>query len=688
MAGRGKDGTRREPVFDKSPELRAERDERAAPKRTRRRKRRAKGRRRSLLTRLVYWSLVLGLWLAIGGIGTVVYVGAHLPPIQSLEIPKRPPSIDIVDYQDRRLARRGDLAGEPLALTNLPPYVPRAFIAIEDRRFYQHYGVDPFGIARAAVANILHRGVSQGGSTITQQLAKNLFLTQERTVTRKLQEMLLALWLERKYSKTQILELYLNRVYFGAGAYGIEQASQRYFGKSARNLTLAEAALLAGLVKSPSRLAPTRDFDAAEKRAKIVLAAMADLNFVSKANERLAFAHPPHIVAQAGNDSVNYVADWVMDVLNDVLGHVEEDIVVHTSVDANLQAEAEKSLGEELKDKGDKFAVSQGALVAMTGDGAVRALVGGRSYADSQFNRAVAAKRQPGSAFKPFVYLTALERGLTPDSVREDAPLSVNGWKPENYGKQYYGPVTLTQALALSLNTVSVRLTLELGPSAVIRTAHRLGIASHLEPNASIALGTSEVSVLELTGAYAAFANGGFAVTPHVIERITTGSGRVLYTNDAQSLGRIVDARYVGMMNAMMQETLAIGTARKASLPGWPAAGKTGTSQDFRDAWFVGYTAHLVTAVWLGNDDGAATKHVTGGGLPVEIWSRFMRAAHQSVPVAALPSGSPGLIPTAFNGNDAPRPPAQVQPVAANPRATSGRGGIDDWLLGKLFGRR
>ncbi len=329
----------------------------------------------------------------------------------------------------------------------------------------------------------------------------------------------------------------------------------------------------------------------------------------------------------------------------------------------------------------------------------MRALIGGRDYGESQFNRAVAAKRQPGSAFKPFVYLTALERGLTPETVREDSPVSVKGWKPENYGHQYYGPVTLTQALALSLNTVSVRLTLEVTPQSVVRTAHRLGIASHLEPNASIALGTSEVSVLELTGAYASFANGGFAVSPHVIERITAGNGRVLYSYNAQPLGRVVDARNDAMMNAMMQETLAIGTARKASLPGWPAAGKTGTSQDFRDAWFVGYTAHLVTAVWLGNDDGAPTKHVTGGGLPVEIWSRFMRAAHQNVPVAALPGTRSGTLLSGLIGNNAGpanaayapdaalRPPAPVGPAAANPPKTTGRG-LDGWLLDNLFGRR
>lgn len=696
---RGQAGTRREPVFDSGPDLRISAGDRPAPDaaekpRPKPRKRRIRKKRparniRSLIGRIAYWSLVVGLWLAIGGIGVVAWVGAHLPPIQSLEIPKRPPSIQIVDMQGRSLARRGDLSGEPLPLKEMPNYVPKAFVAIEDRRFYEHYGVDPFGIGRAFVANVLHRAVAQGGSTITQQLAKNLFLTQERTITRKLQEVLLALWLERKFSKTQILEMYLNRVYFGSGAYGIEQASQRYFGKSARHITLAEAALLAGLVKSPSRLAPTRNFDGAEKRAQVVLSAMAELRFINGATERVAVTHPPRIMAQANTGSVNYVADWVMDALNDTLGHVDQDIVVQTTIDATLQANAEKALNEELAQKGDKNGVAQGALVAMMPDGAVRALVGGRNYADSQFNRAVAAKRQPGSAFKPFVYLTALEHGLTPDTVREDKPIKIKGWQPENYSHEYFGPVTLTKALALSLNTVSVRLTLEVTPMAVVRTAYRLGIASKLEPNASIALGTSEVSVLELVGAYAPFANGGFALVPHVIGKITASNGKVLYARSARQFGRVVDAHYVTMMNAMMAETLAIGTAQKATLPGWPAAGKTGTSQDFRDAWFIGYTAHLVTGVWLGNDDGTPTKHVTGGSLPVEVWSRFMRGAHQGVPVASLPGTSTGnLFSELFVGGSRPTPPAPVQPVAANNSATTGSGGLDGWLLNSLFGRR
>jgi len=693
-------------VFDAAPRVELEADDRPgpaadsappAPRRRPSRKhktaKRRSARKRSRLGRLVYWGIVLALWAAIAGAGTIAYVGAHLPPIQSLEIPKRPPSIQIVDDDGRLLATRGDMGGAVLSLKELPSYLPKAFVAIEDRRFYEHYGVDPFGIARALIANVLHRGISQGASTITQQLAKNLFLTQERTMTRKLQEVLLALWLERKFSKTQILELHLNRVYFGAGAYGIEQAAQRYFGKSARQVSLAEAALLAGLVKSPTRLAPTRNFDGAEARAKVVLTDMAELGFITAANEKLALAHPPRIAAQAATGSVNYVADWVMDGVNDILGHVDEDIVVRTTIDSALQASAEKAVSDGLAQKGDKAGVSQGALVAMAPDGAVRALVGGRNYAESQFNRAVAAKRQPGSAFKAFVYLTALEHGLTPDTVRLDAPIRIKGWSPENYGHEYYGPVTLDKALALSLNTVSVRLTLEFGPEAIVRTAHRLGIASRLEPNASIALGTSEVSMLELVGAYAPFANGGLAVMPHVIDKITASNGKLLFSRNETSIGRIIEARTVAMMDAMMAETLTIGTAHKAALPGWPAAGKTGTSQDFRDAWFIGFTAHLVTGVWLGNDDGTPTKKVTGGSLPVEIWSRFMRAAHQGVPIESLPGDtSGGLISSLFNGgvrtsSADPVPPAPVQPTSAAPQQTTGAG-LDGWLLNNLFGKR
>jgi penicillin-binding protein 1A len=658
-------------------------------------------KKRSWLGFLIYWGLVLALWGVIAAVGVIAWVGAHLPPIQSLEVPKRPPSIQIVDLDGRLLATRGEMGGAAVSLKDLPAYLPQAFIAIEDRRFYSHHGVDPIGVTRAIVANLMRRGLSQGGSTLTQQLAKNLFLTQERTLERKLQELVLAFWLERKFTKTQILELYLNRVYFGAGAYGVEAAAQRYFGKPARQVTLAEAALLAGLVKSPSRLAPTRNPDGAERRAQVTLIAMADAGFISDEMAKSAIAHQPRILRERPGGSGNYVADWVMDVLNDLVGRVEHDVTVETTIDRTLQGAAEKALVDELAQKGEKFAVTQGALVAMAPDGAVRALVGGRDYAESQFNRAVVARRQPGSAFKPFVYLTALERGLTPDTVRDDRPIEIRGWRPENYNHEYFGPITLSRALALSLNSVAVRLTLEVSPHAVARTAHRLGIASRLEANASLALGTSEVSLLELVGGYAPFANGGTAVSPHVVEKVTTVDGKALYRARTTNLGRVVDERHIGMMNQMMQETLSIGTARKAEPFGWPAAGKTGTSQDFRDAWFVGYTAHLVTGVWLGNDDNTPTRKSTGGGLPVEIWSRFMKSAHQGVPVAALPglSASPAAPPATSGpglppifpmpaANAPPVPPAPVGQNGGRPPVPEASAGLDGWLIDRLFGRK
>ena len=683
-------------------------------------KKKGKSRPGFSVGRMFYWGAVLGLWALIAISGVAIWVGAHLPPIQSLEIPKRPPTIQIVGMDGSVLATRGEQPGTNVPLKELPPHLPKAFIAIEDRRFYSHYGVDPIGIGRAIVTNVMHRGVSQGGSTLTQQLAKNLFLTQDRTVARKLQEFELAIWLERKYSKDEILELYLNRVYFGSGAYGVEAAAQKYFGKSARKVTLSEAAMLAGLVKSPSRLAPNRNPEGAEARAQVVLSAMADAKLISDQQAQAAIGAPSYAVKPVGAGTVNYVADWIGEVLDELVGQIDQNIVVETTIDPKLQSVAEAAIIDELAAKSVKFNVTQGALVAMTPDGSVRAMVGGRNYAESQFNRAVTAKRQPGSAFKPFVYLTAIEAGLTPDTVRQDAPINIKGWRPENYTHEYFGNVTLTQALAMSLNTVAVRLGVEVGPANVVRTAHRLGIASKLEPNASIALGTSEVSLTELVGAYAPFANAGRSVTPHVVEKIRTPAGKTLYKRNTETPSQVIDPGAASMMNAMMQETLLSGTARKAEIPGWMAAGKTGTSQDFRDAWFIGYTANLVTGVWLGNDDNSPTKKATGGGLPVEVWTRFMRTAHQGVPVVALQTSRGGLLSnlippfgdqqaqpqaTQPRGNFQPPPmqdanpmdpsygnrgnyPApRPAPVNANVRPEASAG-LDGWLVDRLFGRR
>ncbi len=621
-------------------------------------------RRRPLIGGIVYWMFVAAIWGGIGFTGLVVYYASELPPIDQLAVPKRPPNIAILGDNGALLANRGDTGGAAVRLSELPPYLPKAFIAIEDRRFYSHIGIDPLGIARAVWRDLSGAGAMQGGSTLTQQLAKNLFLNQERTLSRKIQEAILALWLERKYSKNQILELYLNRVYFGSGAYGVEAASRKYFGKSARSVTLSEAAVLAGLMKSPTRLAPNHNLAGANERAAQVVEAMAEQGFVTEAMAKLAVANPAKVYHEKGAGSVNYAADYVMDMLDDTVGAIDQDIVVTTTLDPKLQSEAEHALSDELAAKGGKYGVEQGALVAIDPDGGVEAMIGGRDYAESQFNRAIAAKRQPGSAFKPFVYLSALEKGLRPDTVREDAPISVKGWDPRNYSREYFGPVTLTKALALSLNTVSVRLCLEVGPKTVARTAHRLGIVSDLQTNATIALGASEVTPLELVTAYAPFANGGIGVQPHVIASVRAVGGKLLYQRHSANNGRVVEPQYVAMMNQMMEQTLLIGTARKAELPGWQAAGKTGTSQDWRDAWFVGYTSHLIAGVWLGNDDGTPTRKVSGGNLPVEIWSRFMREAHLGVPPAGLPLTdwqSPEPNPTA------PAAPALDAPVVGKP---------------------
>lgn len=626
---------------------------------------------RSLLSKLVYAGLVLCLWGVIGVGGVVAYYASQLPPIDQLTVPKRPPNIAIMASDGSLLANRGETGGRTVSLKELPPYLPRAFVAIEDRRFYDHFGIDPIGIGRAIYRNVAHKGGLQGGSTLTQQLAKNLFLTQERTASRKIQEAILALWLERNYSKDQILELYLNRVYFGAGAYGVEAAAQRYYGKSARSVSLSEAAVLAGLVQSPSRLAPNRNPERAQARAELVIAAMNELGFITPGMTKTALGAPAEPVRPNGAGSANYAADYVMDVLDDFVGNVESDIVVSTTIEPSLQAAAERVLVEELNAKGQKFNVSQGAFVALQPDGAVRALVGGRNYETSQFNRATTARRQPGSSFKPFVYLTAVEQGYTPDMVLEDAPVAYKGWAPKNYDRKYRGPVTLRDALALSLNTIAVKLNMEVGPKAVVQTAQRLGISSPLQANGSLALGTSEVTPLELVSAYAAFANGGVGVVPYVIAQVKTTDGKLIYKRPSSGgLGRVIDPGAVAMMNEMMHNTFVVGTARSAQVPGWPMAGKTGTTDDYKDAWFVGFTGNLVAGVWLGNDDGTLTKRVSGGNLPSEVWHNFMKIALKDQQPVPLPGSERFRIPS-----DVP-----VAGAAGDPRYANAGGGDNAWI--------
>lgn len=674
--------------------MRVTEDDRAVPAQKKRKKASKNGKRpkqnRGLLRLLVGWCLVIAIW---GGVALACYVGyvaLKMPQASTWDIPQRPPNVRIVDRNGVLIANRGATGGEAVSLAEMSPWIPKAVIAIEDRRFYDHYGVDPVGIGRAMVTNILHGRGKQGGSTLTQQLAKNLFLSPDRTLERKVQEALLALWLEHKYTKDQILEMYLNRVYLGSGAYGVEAASRRYFNKSAKDINLMEAATLAGLLKAPSRLSPARDPKAANDRAKLVLGAMREEGMVGDAEVAIAEAEPMTRAEAYWTGSENYVADQVVAQLPFLIGESDKDIVVETTLDMSLQSVAEEAIRDQIAENGKKRDVSQGALVSIDKSGAIRALVGGADYAQSQFNRATDAKRQPGSTFKPFVYLAALEAGRTPNSVRNDAPVKIGKWTPKNYGGKYMGEVTLTTALSHSLNSVAAQLIMEVGTDKVIEVAHRLGIHSALSDNASIALGTSEVSLMELTGAFVPFANGGYKPQLRLIARVKDTQGKTLYDFGDITATRVIQSDIVGMMNAMLAQTVENGTAKHAAI-GRPAAGKTGTSQDFRDAWFIGYTADYVTGVWFGNDDGQSMKTISGGSLPVRAWKAYMSVAEKSLPITplpgnynlenAIPGGSDILpesdqstsqpYPAVQNNNDgywAPRPPADIGEQQQPPR--------------------
>ncbi|MEM9331573.1 MAG: transglycosylase domain-containing protein [Pseudomonadota bacterium] len=661
MTRKNKSNTRIEPTFEpvssrrSDSEVRIDASDRAMPKSPRKsakkskksgsqrrsQKKRTTNRKRGgklgFIGKTVYWCMVLGLWAGIGVAGLVGYYAAQLPQSASWVVPERPPNARIVSVDGSLIANRGATGGAAMRLNEMSPYIPMAVIAIEDRRFKSHFGFDPIGFTRAMVKNITAGRLVQGGSTLSQQLAKNLFLEPERTLERKVQELILAIWLETKYTKDEILELYLNRVYFGSGAYGVDAASRRYFSKSARDVNLAEAALLAGLLKAPSRLSPARNPDLAEARAQVVLAAMRRSEFITDSEATKALTMQAKKAKRFWSGSEHYVADLVMKQLPSLIGEFRTDLVVDTTIDFEMQREAGSIIEEMLKKNGAKRTVSQAALVSMSSRGAVRALVGGREYADSQFNRVTDAKRQPGSAFKPIVYLAALEAGRTPESVRQDAPVRIGNWTPVNYDRKYRGPVTLKSALSKSLNTIAAQMVMEVGPQTVVETAHRLGIQSDLKANASIALGTSEVTLMELTSAYAPFANGGYLVEPYLIRRVTDLDGNVLFERKAFDVPVIVRSREVGMMNAMLSDVINAGTGKSAALGNREAAGKTGTSQNSRDGLFVGYTADLVTGVWFGNDDGSPTKKVTGGSLPAQTWKAFMTAAHGNMPLSALP---------------------------------------------------
>jgi penicillin-binding protein 1A len=610
---------------------------RRAPARSGRpRPRRVRGAARRLFGSVLRLAILLLLWVAILGGGAIAYFAVTLPDTSQLTVAQRRPTVTILAQDGSMLANLGDLFGEPLTLREMSPFLPKAVIATEDRRFYSHFGIDPIGLIRAAFTDLRAGHVVQGGSTITQQLAKVLFLTPERSLARKARETLLALWLERRFTKDQILEIYLNRVYLGAGTYGVDAAAHRYFGKSATKLSLFESAVIAGLLKAPSRFSPANDRDRAIGRAAQVLDNMADAGFITAADAAVAEKQGAGL-AVASRPGSRYFADWVADQIREFAGTADRDLTIRTTLDPRLQAAAEAPVAEVLAHYGAKDAVGQGALVALSPDGAVRAMVGGRDYGQSQFNRATQAQRQPGSAFKPFVYLAGLEAGLRPGDHFLDAPIRVGNWQPHNYTNRYQGDMTLAEGLAQSINTIAVQVAERAGIARVIAVANRLGIASDLAKDASIALGTNEVNLLELVSAYAPFANGGIGVLAYGISEIRDSEGKIVYRRAGSGPGPVVAPELVEMMNQMLTGVIGHGTGKSAALPR-PAAGKTGTTQEYRDAWFIGYTADLVAGVWLGNDDNTPMNRVTGGSLPALAWRNFMLAATRTMPPKPLPS--------------------------------------------------
>ncbi len=597
---------------------------------------------RTPVQRLIYWGAVLAVWGLIFLVVFFAVFARDLPDTSTLYNVDRQPSITYLDRNGALIAVRGTQQAPPADLDALPDYVPAAFIAIEDRRFYHHPGFDPIGMSRAIAANMRAGRVVQGGSTLTQQLAKNLFLSPDQNMKRKVQELMLAVWLEMKFSKEEILALYLNRVYFGAGAYGIEAASQRYFDKGAKDLTVGEAALLAGLLKAPSRYSPVSESERAAARATVVLNEMVDAGVITPEQRAQAVNEPVRVSRTLASQHAQYFVDWLDKQIRELVGEPTEDMIVETTLDLTLQTSAERAV-RRILERDRSRGVQQAALVALDGEGRVRAMIGGASYADSQFNRAVDARRQAGSAFKPFVYLTALESGYTPQTPVNDAPIRIGAWSPRNYTGDYRGQMPLSQAVAQSINTVAAGLADQIGRDNVARTARRLGITSRIGLEPAMALGAVEVSPLDMAQAYDAFANGGKRVTAYGISRIRTPQGRVIYQRATREAGPVqaISNPYLYYLNQMLRGVMTSGTGRSAAISGRDTAGKTGTTSDYKDAWFVGYTGGFVTAVWVGKDDNTAMRGVTGGSSPAAIWKGFMEAALPRLNAPAIPDGPP-----------------------------------------------
>jgi 1A family penicillin-binding protein len=576
---------------------------------------------------------LLALGVAVAALSVAVAYLYALPLPTSFAEPRRI-ALDLAAADGVVFAVRGGAEARAVDLAQMPRHLIDAVLAMEDRRFFAHAGFDPAGVARAALANLEAGGTVQGGSTITQQLAKNLFLSSERSLTRKLQEVMLALWLERRLTKEEILARYLNTVYLGAGAYGVDAASRRYFEQRVEQLSLAQAAMLAGLIQAPSRLAPTRSLEEARERAGIVLDAMVDFGALDADAAAAAKAHPAVLALPPVEQlAYGYAADFAAAEARAMLGAVAGSFVVGTTIDRRLQLLAERTLAAWLAREGEALGAHQAALVALAPDGAVLAMAGGRDYAESQFNRVVQARRQPGSAFKLFVYLAALRAGMAPDSPVEDAPLQIENWQPRNYANRYLGPTDLRTAFAQSLNSAAVRLQEAVGREQVIALARAMGVASPLQPHPSLALGSAEITLLELTAAYGAVLADVGRIAPYVVRAVRAPGAAAVFQRERPALA---SARWPrAQILELLSEAVQLGTGRAARLD-VPVFGKTGTTQDHRDAWFVGFTRDLVVGVWVGNDDNAPMDGVTGGGLPAEIWRSFVANALEPPDTADL----------------------------------------------------
>jgi penicillin-binding protein 1A len=570
-------------------------------------------------------------------------------------------AVTFLDRYGNEVGSRGIKHNDAIPLEEFPDHLIKAVLATEDRRFYEHFGIDFAGTGRALSANARAGGVVQGGSSITQQLAKNLFLNNERTIERKVKEAFLAVWLETRLSKNQILKLYLDRAYMGGGAFGVDAASQYYFGKSARDVNLAEAAMLAGLFKAPTRFAPHVNLPAARARASIVLDNLIEAGFMTEGQVFGARRNPATSVDRRDERAANYYLDWAFDEVKKIAANLPKSqtdrvFVVRTGLDASLQREAENAIEDKLRQYGKEYHARQAAVVVMEIDGTVRAMVGGRDYGASQFNRATDALRQPGSSFKPYVYATAFTNGFKPTSIMVDSPVCIGTWCPQNYSNSFSGSMTLTTALVRSINVIPVKLSIALGNgnakvgrAKIIDTARRMGLHTPLPDSTSLPIGAAEVTVLDQTAAYATFPNRGRAVAAHAILEMRTGSGEVVYRfdRDAKKLDQVIPVQVALDMNVIMNKVVEEGTGRRAILDNIKAAGKTGTTNAYRDAWFIGYTGNYVAGVWVGNDDYSPTNRMTGGSLPAMTWRQIMAYAHQGIEPKPIPGVAPGPIPSA-----------------------------------------